>query len=327
VVQVAYVSSDQLERARRIPVLDYVIRHESENLKRVGNEYRLRDHESLAVGEKGWYWHSKGKGSKAALDFLIDVRGYNLVDAVCLLLGEWPHNRENTYTKTNTATRITASKKAIPPPERLSFAIPRHNRNNDRVIAYLQSRGIDRVLILDCIKRGDLYESAYRHDCVFKGKDEKGKARYAAIRSTSSGFKGDAEGSDKRFSFLLPPTDPDTKTVAVYESPIDALSSQTMCLYDYIPPFSGWRLSFGGTSILGLEYFLECHPKVNHFLICTDNDVAGDKTAARIAELSGVITERVLPPVGIDWNDALLALQKAERTQNRAQSIARHERG
>ena len=39
------------------------------------------------------------------------------------------------------------------------------------MIAYLQSRGIDKGLILDCIGRGDLYESAYRHDCIFKGKD------------------------------------------------------------------------------------------------------------------------------------------------------------
>ncbi|MCL2853946.1 MAG: topoisomerase, partial [Defluviitaleaceae bacterium] len=79
-----WVTKGQLDRARQIHVLEYVLRYESNNIKRVGGEYRLRDHESLAVGSKGWYWHSRDRGGKTALDFLIDVRSYRLVDAVCL---------------------------------------------------------------------------------------------------------------------------------------------------------------------------------------------------------------------------------------------------
>jgi hypothetical protein len=323
----AYVSKDQLERARQIPVLDYVLQYESGNIRRVGGEYRLRDHESLAVGEKGWYWHSREIGGKTALDFLIEVRGYRLVDAACLLLGEQPHGKGRTDKPINRAPKQTMPPKAKPPPERPPFTIPRHNKNNSRVIAYLQSRGIDKELIIDCISRGDLYESAYHHDCVFKGSDENGKARYAAVRSTSSAFKGDAEGSDKKCSFLLPPTNPYSDTVAVFESPIDALSHKTMSIQGHIPRFDGWRLSLGGTSVLGLEYFLGHHPLVTRCIICTDDDEAGNRTAARIAEITNTMTKRLLPPTGADWNDALLALQKAERAQNRAQASARHERG
>jgi len=281
----AYVSKDQLERARQIPVLDYVLRYESENIKRVGGEYRLRDHKSLAVGIKGFYWHSREIGGKTALDFLIDVRGYRLADAVCFLLNEKPHSMGRTDSPGSRAPKQTMPPKAKPPPSRQKFTIPRHNKDNIRVIAYLQSRGIDRGLILDCIQRGDLYESAYHHDCVFKGKDEKGKTRYAAIRSTASAFKGDAEGSDKKCSFLLPPSNPESGAVAVFESPIDALSHQTMSKQGFIPQFDGWRLSLGGTSALGLDYFLECHPQVAHCLICTDDDKAGKRTAERISEL------------------------------------------
>jgi len=100
----AYVSSDQLDRARQIPALEYILRYESGNIKKVGNEYRLRDHESLAVGDKGWYWHSKGIGSKTALDFLTDVRGYGLVDAVCFLLNEQPHGRKHSGRPNKTPT-------------------------------------------------------------------------------------------------------------------------------------------------------------------------------------------------------------------------------
>ena len=322
-----WVTKDQLERARQISVLEYVLRYESKNLKRVGGEYRLRDHESLAVGEKGWYWHSRDIGGKTALDFLVDVRSYSLVDAVCLLLGEQPHGKARADKPVGDAQKQTAPQIAKPPQERPRLAMPRHNRNNSRVIAYLQSRGIAKALILDCIRRGDLYESAYRHDCVFKGKDEDGKARYAAVRSTSSAFKGDAEGSDKRYPFLLPPADPGSDTVAVYESAIDALSSQTMCMQGLLPRFDGWRLSLGGTSVLGLEHFLERQPQVTHCIICTDDDEAGNRAAGRIMGLPGVTTERLHTLAGKDWNDALQDIQKTERTKNRAQSSTRHERG
>jgi hypothetical protein len=320
----AYVSSDQIERARQIPALDYILRYESGNIKRVGTEYRLRDHKSLAVGNKGWYWHSKGIGSKTALDFLTDVRGYGLVDAVCFLLNEQPQGLEY-ICRPIKKSQLTSSEKTKS--ERASFSIPRHNINNNRVIAYLQSRGIDKGLILDCINRGDLYESAYRHDCIFKGRDETGIVKYAAIRSTTSAFKGDAEGSDKRYSFILPPTDLNSNTVMVCESPLDILSHQTMCIRGYIQPFDEWRLSLGGTSILGLEHFLKYNPQVNHCIVCTDNDEAGDITAAKIMDISKITAERLLPSFGTDWNETLLALQKAERVQNRVQSITRQERG
>jgi len=321
----AYVSSDQLERARQIPALDYILRYESGNIKRVGNEYRLRDHKSLAVGNKGWYWHSKGIGSKTALDYLTDVRGYGLVDAVSLLLNEQPHGRENPGRYAKSSSKHKSSQTIDN--ERKRFSIPRHNRNNNRVIAYLQSRGIDKELILNCINRGDLYESAYRHDCIFKGRDETGIVKYAAIRSTTSAFKGDAEGSDKKYSFILPPTDLNSNTVMVCESPLDALSHQTMCIRGFIPPFDGWQLSLGGTSILGLEHFLKHKPHITHCVVCTDNDEAGDIAAVKIKDIVGVTTERLLPSFGTDWNETLLALQKAERVQNRVQSTTRQERG
>lgn len=74
------MSQDQIERARQVGVLDYVQRHEPDNLKRVGTEYRLRDHDSLSVSEKEYFWHSQGIGGKTALDFLTGVRGCGFVD-------------------------------------------------------------------------------------------------------------------------------------------------------------------------------------------------------------------------------------------------------
>jgi hypothetical protein len=119
---VGFVTKEQLERARQCSVLDYVLSHESDNVKRVGNGYRLKDHESVAVSEKGFYWHSHGIGGKTALDFLTDVRGYGLIEAVCMLLGEQPQERS-----------IAANVKASP--ERMPFSPPIRNKDNKRVIA------------------------------------------------------------------------------------------------------------------------------------------------------------------------------------------------
>ncbi|MCL2798643.1 MAG: DUF3991 and toprim domain-containing protein [Firmicutes bacterium] len=324
-----YVTKDQIERARQIKVLDYILKYESNNVKRVGNGYRLKDYESVAVSEKGFYWHSHGKGGKTALDYLTDIRGYGLVDAVCTLLGERPYERgeipdDNTQTKPVTPkarppTQSTTAKEK-PPPEKSPFAPPLRNKDNKRVIAYLQSRGIDRDLIINCIERGCLYESVNFHNAVFTGKDENGKTRFAALRGTTSSFKCDADGSDKRYGFILPPENPSSREIAIFEAPIDCLSHHTLCKQGFIPPFDGWRLSLGGTSILALEHFIKLHPEITHLIVCTDNDEAGETVAAKISEFKGKSSERSPPVNANDWNDMLQALQKAERTQNRARS-------
>ena len=314
-----WVTKDQLQRARAIDVLDYVLSKEPDNVRRVGSGYRMKDHPSLSVDGKGWYWHSREIGGKTALDFLTDVRGYGLVDAVCMLIHERPLDRPpaNKPGHKQMARKIVPKKEASPPDSK-PLTLPPRNANNSRVLAYLQSRGISKPLILDCIELGLLYESARFHNCVFVGRDENGKARFAALRGTLGNYKCDAEGSDKRYGFLLPPYNPDSDTVAVFEAPIDALSHQTLCEQGHIEPYDGWRLSLGGTALAALKHFLEHHTGVTNCLICTDNDEAGERAADEIGKLPGITVVRYLPPTGSDWNEALLAAQKAERLQNRA---------
>ena len=88
------------------------------------------------AGDGKWRWYSQGLYGKTALDYLTDVRGYGLVDAVCLLIGEQPHGKERSDRPVNKAPTQKITPQAQPPPERAPFAIPRHHKNNDRVIAY-----------------------------------------------------------------------------------------------------------------------------------------------------------------------------------------------
>jgi len=308
---VGWVTKDQLERARQIPVLDYILTHERGEYKRVGSGYRLRNDDALAVDEKGWYCHKRSTGSKTALDYLVEIKGYGLVEAVCTLLGERSQER----------SAKAPAPHSTPPPERLPFALPLRNKDNKRIITYLKSRGIDRDLIINCVERGVLFESNYYHNAVFLGKDEQGKTRFAAMRSTTTNFMRDTDGSDKRYGFVLPPDNPKSSAVAAFESPIDCLSHQTLCKQGYMPDFDGWRLSLGGTSVVALEHFLKQKSQITHCLICTDNDDAGNMVAGKIAGIPGITTERSAPIHGSDWNETLQAVKKAERTTNRARDM------
>ena len=285
------VSREQIDRAKQVNILDYLLTYEPNNIKRIGSAHYLKDHDSLRISNGLWKWESQGIGGKNVVDYLMKVREYSFVDAVRRLSGD-----------SIPITHVTA--KARPPTEKKPFALPPRSRDNTRTIAYLQSRGIDKRCILDCIKNGSLYESGDMwHNAVFTGRDETGKARYASLRGTIGDFKRDADGSDKKYGFVLPPFSSDSDTVAVFESPVDALSHQTL-----YPEFSGWRLSLGCTALLSLTHFLEHRSGVSHVIVCTDNDKAGNLAATKIAELQGITATRSLPSDNHkDWNDALMS--------------------
>jgi hypothetical protein len=285
------VTREQIDRAKKVNILDYILKHEPDNVKRIGNAYYLKDHDSFSISNGLWIWRSRDIGGKNVIDYLIKVRGYNFVDAVRHLAGEDVPYKQITP-------------KAKPPPKsKKPFALPMRNDSNERVIVYLQERGISKPLIHSCIERGSVYETAKWHNCVFVGRDDNGKARYASLRGTMGDFKRDADGSDKSFGFIIPPFIQGIDTVAVFESPVDALSHQMMN-----PTFDGWRLSLGCTATSALTNFLERHGEVKTVVVCTDNDDAGNRAAMKIAEIPGIAVIRSLPPAGHkDWNDALKA--------------------
>jgi hypothetical protein len=294
------VSREQIKRAKSIGIEDYIIGNEPNNVRRVGNAYYLKDHDSLEISNGLWNWHSRGFGGKNVIDYLVKVRGYGFVDAVRHLTGEY-------YSVANSVIPKARPPAVVKPPERKPFALPPRNKDNERVIAYLQTRGIDKDLILDCIARGLLYESKPYHNCVFVGRDESGKARFAAMRGTRGDFKRDADGSDKRFSFCLPPDNPQSNTLFVFESPIDLLSYDTLCKLGFIEARDGWRLSLGGTAMSALTHFIEQHKfnnPITHCVVCTDRDTAGNSAFSEIREKLTVNVSRLIP-VGKDWNETL----------------------
>ena len=308
-------TDEQLQAAKSIDLLTYLQTHEPGNVRKSGvNEYRLVEHDSLKISNGKWFRHSRGYGGHNALDFLIKVRGMDFKDAVQSLLDG------------RLAYVPTEYKKPPPrPPMKEPIVLPPPNRNNDAVYAYLQGRGIEKSVIMRCIENGSLYESARTHHCVFVGFDGE-KSKFACVRSTSGDVKKDIKNSDKRFGFVLPPKQADSRALAVFESPIDVLSNAS--IYETGgKEWDGRRLSLGGVSSLALFAFLERHTEINSIQLSLDSDAAGkDATDRIIKELladkrfSHIKITVATPPMGKDFNDTLQAIRQMnkEHTQNRS---------
>ena len=158
-------------------------------------------------------WWSQRTGGRSALDYLIKVKGYNFLEAVELLAE-----------KANIQPPISVSENV---PMEKQLLLPKKNQDDQKVIAYLLGRGIDKEIIQFCLESGRVYESAFHHNVVFVGMDEKDNPKYAALRGIGTSFIGEANGSDKNYSFSIF-AEKSNDTVHLFESAIDLLSYATL---------------------------------------------------------------------------------------------------
>ena len=303
VMTLPYLSKDQIATAREMDLLTYLRRFEPDELVHIGgNTYTTHTHDSLKISNGKWCWWSRNIGGTNALDYLTCVEGTPFLDAVQRILGEPPH--------------VPPKSEPTAPLSKTEFTLPPKHADNRRVFAYLRSRGIDAEIINHCIKHGQLYEDAERHNCVFVGY-EHGKPAYGALRGTLSEttFAGEVPGSDKRFSFAVPLC-AGGKTLCVFESAVDALSYLTLLKLRG----QDWRaantLSLSGVyqprkdgsirSPAALEQYLKDNPGVKRIVLCLDNDEPGRAASAAIQKrLSEYEVIDNPPRRGKDYNDQL----------------------
>jgi hypothetical protein len=312
-----YVSQEQIEDAKKMDLLAYLRTFEPDELVHFSSSvYTTRTHDSLKISNGKWCWWSRGIGGRSALDYLIKVRGMSLPQAVIHI------NRQ-------AATLSPAHTTKEPRTEPKQLLLPDRNENNDRVIAYLASRGISRGIIEFCIRTGRLYESRGYQNAVFVGFDREGTPRYGALRGTfGSRFMGDVAGSDKRYSFSIT-TKGDSARVHLFESAIDLLSFGTLELL----ADRDWRgdhyLSLAGVykprqnveeSALpvALTQYLKDFPKIKTVSLHLDNDEPG-RLAAEIITVDlkdRYIIDNSPSPEGKDYNEMLqlkMGIQKCVR--------------
>lgn len=315
-----YIADEIVQKARKIDLLTYLQIYEPQELVHFsGNTYCLREHDSLKISNGKWYWWSRGIGGHNALDFLIKVRGMDFVSAVERLAGNIDH-----YTTAVSEVQIAPKTEHLKE-EKKELSLPEKNGNDRRVIAYLcKKRGIDSGIVFDCIKQGKLYEEKKYHNAVFIGTDEYGEVKYAACRGTGEQrFVGEADGSDKRFSFRLEGT---SCAVHCFEAAIDLLSYATLCKMQG----KNWQemnlISVGGITApkdknepvnipAALKNYLETHPDTAKIYLHFDADTKGREAAAalkRTLEADYDVVDAP-PKFGKDINDHLLHCREKQR--------------
>lgn len=321
-----YIAQEVVQEAKRMDLLTYLKNYEPFELVHFsGNTYTTKTHDSLKISNGKWMWWSRGIGGRSALDYLIKVRDYTFLEAVQTIAGQ----AAITPPVSLPAEKVTEKKLLLPKP----------NRYQTQVVSYLQRRGIDTDIIKFCLQTERVYESENYHNAVFVGRDKEGKPRYAALRGIGTDFIGDANGSDKNYSFSIPADGKSTK-VHLFESAIDLLSYATLRKMDG----QDWRvdhlLSLAGVYQpakeierskvpAALAQFLKEYREIEEVELHLDNDRAGRLASKAIQTVlpKQYQTRDKPPPRGKDCNDCLciqLGIGITERAKkNRERSYER----
>ena len=299
------IPPEKIEKAREIDLLTYLKNYEPFELVKLSDrEYCTREHDSLKISNGKWHWFSQDVGGVSALDYLIKVRGLSFPKAVETVLGQEQLKAPSFY----------APKHQEKPSKLL---LPERNSDNKKAIDYLESRGVERTLIDVCIDKGLIYESKPYHNCVFVGFDNDGEPRYASYRSTNgSAVKGEAAGSDKRYSFRIKQ---DSGTVHVFESAIDLLSFMTLVRMESGKWIKDTLISLGGVYFpnrnvvdskvpSALNNVLDCDKSICKIVLHLDKDNAGRASTKAISVMLGTkyLVYDEPPKFGKDVNDELM---------------------
>ena len=269
-----YVPKEVADELKKIDLLTYFRNYSPDEIYHSsGNEYRMKSEHSLTMSNGLWNFFKGGFGGKNAVDFLTNYKGFSYNEALNIL-----------QKKTMISPPVYVIETYRLKPKEL--ILPDKNTNNNRVISYLKSRGIDEEIIDYCIKNNLIYEEQHYHNAVFLGYDENKIPKYAGMRATNnSSFKNDVTGSSKQYSFKLESKE-NTDTICVFESVIDALSYATFCKIFGINWQNYTLISLAGVYQpakvikeskvpVAIENYLKKHTEVKKIILCLDSDEAG----------------------------------------------------
>ena len=289
-----HFTKEQREQARRTDLANFLISH-GEKVKKSGSEYEWLDgSQKVTIREHLWYHQYEQKGGDA-IDFIRKFYNKDYVEAVEMLLN-------NCGGQIITSPTIEKSHKP--------FELPPRNDRMSRVFSYLLlTRGIDKDVLFEFVRKKMIYESAYYHNAVFVGYDLNGILRHAHKRGTvtSNSYKGNVAGSQPEFSFHWHGT---SDKIFLFEAPIDMLSFISMHK-------ENWKNhSYAASCSVSDRVLFQClkdNPNIKNVFLCFDNDEAGQTANKRIADKlnSMNIKSEILIPIHKDWNEDIL---NGERT-------------
>ena len=318
-----HFTKEQREQARRTNLANFLI-NQGEKVRKSGSEYEWLDgSQKVTIRGHLWYHQYEQKGGDA-IDFVCRFYNKGYAEAVEMLLN-------------NCGGQIITS----PPIEKVHklFELPPRNDRMSRLFSYLLlTRGIDKDVLFEFVRKKMIYESADYHNAVFVGYDSNGKPRHAQKRGTvtSNPYKGNVAGSQPEFSFHFNGT---SDKIFLFEAPIDMLSYISMQNAEdlqkvltrenelkYNKTFERelaaaacrWKNhSYAASCSVSDRVLFQClkdNTNIKNVFLCFDNDEAGQTANKHIAEKlnSMNIQNEILVPTHKDWNEDIL---KNERTE------------
>ena len=289
-----HFTKEQREQARRTDIASFLV-SQGEKVKRSGSEYEWLDgSQKVTIRGHLWYHQYEQKGGDA-IDFIRKFYNKDYAEAVQMLLSNYGGQIVNLQTTER---------------EQKPFILPPRNDRMSRVFSYLLlTRGIDKDVLFEFVRKKMIYESAYYHNAVFVGYDSSGKPRHAHKRGTvtSNSYKGNVAGSQPEFSFHWHGT---SDKMFLFEAPIDMLSYISMHK-------ENWKKhSYAASCSVSDRVLFQClkdNPNIKNVFLCFDNDEAGQTANKRIADKlnSMNIRNEILIPIHKDWNEDIL---NGERT-------------
>ncbi len=289
-----HFTKEQREQARCTDLAQFLISH-GEKIRKSGSEYEWFDgSQKVTIRGHLWYHQYEQKGGDA-VDFVRRFYNKDYAEAVEMLLN-------------GIGGQIITS----PPIEKEHklFELPPRNDRMSRVFSYLLlTRGIDKDVLFEFVRRKMIYESANYHNAVFVGYDSSGKPRHAHKRGTvtNNPYKGNVAGSQPEYSFHFNGT---SEKLFLFEAPIDMLSYISMHK-------KNWKEhSYAASCSVSDRVLFQClkdNPNIKNVFLCFDNDEAGQTANKRIADKlnSMNIRNEILIPIHKDWNEDIL---NGERT-------------
>lgn len=268
-----YVTKEQIRRARKANLADYLLREYPADVRIVGSSLCLRKNTSLYVKKSVPGYHDFATGEHGnSIDFLTRYLNYSFMDAV------------------STLYRFSSAKANSPSLPKLFSLPPRAEQPFRKTIDYLTGRGIPEETVMLLIREGLLYQDSPHGNAVFVTPDED----YCEIRGTGNKpFHGCRKKKPDKFWYFL--TDPKPEKAYICEAAIDAVSLMLIHKQQGKTDPAVY-VSIGGVAN---QQTVERLKKRISTVLAVDNDSAGEKCRASNPDLPALI------PVGKDWNDDL----------------------
>ncbi len=307
------IPQEEIDRANGVNLPRFLMSRGIE-LKRVGREYTMPEHDSLRIydnqpGESGkWFRFSEGKGG-GNIDFCEKFLGMDFRESVQSLNGDRIEN-----------LNFASEKAAKKPIEKREINIIK-NGDMKRSFAYLsKTRGLKYDMIRDLAKQGKIVQEAGTGNVVFLINDENNKLVGAEKvgTSTEKRFKGISADSNPEYGFEI--VKGKGEKALFFESAIDMLSYVQL----HEKELDNHRL----VSMTGLkDVTVEATVKRNgiapeNVYICSDNDAAGNKFAVKMREKYPQIKRITAGPQFKDWNDQLRGITAKIENIPRQQDIS-----